>query len=226
MDFNTSRIPSKISPCPIHEAVFELRFDSDFSSEVIPGLLYNELKDDFPEIKKLPIMEMPQVIRDNEPNLQFAAHHVFTGQNFRFQVGPRSFSLVCPKEYVGWTQFKEKISFIFTAIDKIKLVKRPIRTGLRYINFFENEDIFNHVKVILSIDGNSLIGSQNLLRSEFEHNSFRCLLNINNQSKLKDIPGSTIDIDVIKNTSTTEDVDYTQIIYESHEVEKKYFLVS
>ncbi len=224
MKFTTKKIPKKITPCPINEAIFELRFESNLSAEIIPGILFNELNSEFPTIERLPILEMPQVIRDSNPNLKYSPHHVFQSEEYRFQVGPNAFSLICPKEYVGWGNFKEKIEFILEAVKAVSLIKQPVRTGLRYINLFENKNIFESLKIDLSIDGNPLIDHQNYIRSEFDYSGYKCLLSISNQSKTADADqASVVDIDIIKKISNEGDINYPDIITKSHTTEKEIF---
>jgi len=57
------KIPKKIDPCPIVEAIVEIRFDSNLPGDAIFGVIYNQFKEDYPKFTKLPILQLPEAIR-------------------------------------------------------------------------------------------------------------------------------------------------------------------
>lgn len=224
MNFEIEKLPKKISPCPITEAVVEMRFESKLPPEVIPGIAFNSLKGIFPKIETLPVMQLPPVIRDNDPNLKFSPQYKLSNSDFIFQIGPRCFSVVCPKEYKGWTKYSEQIDKAFEAVQKMGIIEKPLRVGVRYISFFENTDIFKNLKVEMKLAGNSLIGSQNILRSEFEYANFKCVVQLANSATLNSRQkGSSIDIDVITDNNSTILSNFKAIVNSAHDLEKKLF---
>ena len=67
--------PKKITPCPIIESVVEIRFDSAIPAEAIFGVVYNAFNDIFPNKPiNLPILQIPEQIRNSDPNLQYKPH--------------------------------------------------------------------------------------------------------------------------------------------------------
>lgn len=61
MDFpipKLERFPIQISPCPILNAVLEIPFVTGEDWELLPGLLYTQIKERYPKFEKLPIAEM------------------------------------------------------------------------------------------------------------------------------------------------------------------------
>lgn len=226
MNFGSSRVPKKISPCPIAEAVVELRFESNFPVEVIYGISFQKLKRHFPVQEKLPIMELPQSIRDNDPNLRFNPYFRLKNENFIFQIGPRNFSVSCPKEYKGWGAFSKQIRSVFGDLHSLGIFHKPIRVGLRYINFFEKINVFEKIKIALDLTDNSLIGFKNVIRSEFPHEDFNCVLNIANQAAINNvkITGSVIDLDVLYEKDTKNMLNnFLKIVDEAHNLEKRIF---
>lgn len=224
MKFELAKLPAKISPCPIAQAIVELRFDPKLPAEVITGVVFNKFKDKYSEIEKLPIMDLPQVVRDADPNLRYAAHLRLKNKDFQLQIGPRSFSIVCPKEYKGWTLFKNAIDEAVEGLNSIDIVKKPIRIGLRYISFFEKEDVFAGLNLDIKMAGNSLIGLQNIVRTEFDYKGFKCVVQLANNALLNNkIPGSSVDIDVIRASDSSILTDYQSNIEEAHLVEKEIF---
>lgn len=224
MNFEIEKLPKKISPCPITEAVVEMRFESKLPPEVIPGIAFNALKSTFPKIETLPVMQLPPVIRDNDPNLKFSPQYKLSNSDFIFQIGPRCFSVVCPKEYKGWTKYAEQIDKVFSVVQGLGIIEKPLRVGVRYISFFENTDIFKHLKVEMKLAGNSLIGSQNIMRSEFEYENFKCVVQLANSAIMNNKQkGSSIDIDVITDNNSTILSNFKAIVNTAHELEKKLF---
>lgn len=224
MDFNKSKIPNKITPCPIAEAVVELRYEPSVPAEAIVGILFNAFKSDFPTLEKLPILELPSVIRDSDPNLKYAAHYRMRSKNFQLLIGPRSFAVINPKEYAGWTTYFSIIEKTFAILQGLQVISKPTRIGLRYISFFEKLDIFNNLKMGFELAGNSMIGSNNVVRSEFNYESFKCVVQLANNSVLNNtIPGSTIDIDIIKENDAAILTNLKANIELAHNVEKQIF---
>ena len=55
------RIPVKLNKDTIVEALFEIRFNSSKGSiaDLLPGLLFGSIANEFPTIEKLPITNLP-----------------------------------------------------------------------------------------------------------------------------------------------------------------------
>jgi uncharacterized protein (TIGR04255 family) len=49
------RLPLRIEPCPIVEAIFEARFVSPQPWDTMPGLLFAQIRERYPEQKTLPV---------------------------------------------------------------------------------------------------------------------------------------------------------------------------
>lgn len=216
-------LPKKIDPCPIAEAIIELRFDTKLPKETLIGIIYPKFKDKYPNFNSLPITQLPVDFIESQPNLKYAPYYKLDNKDFIFQVGPRSFSIVCPKEYKGWPLFFQEIKWIFKQINELEIIKTPERLGIRYINFFKNLNIFENIKTELSLGGHSLIKNVNTLRTEFEVANYNCVYQITNNSLLQGKEsGSSIDIDLITQTDL-KSANYEKIIDEAHEMEKKLF---
>lgn len=227
MNLNILNVPKKISPSPIAEAIVEIRFDSTLSSETMLAIIYNDLKEKYPTISSLPIMEFPSSIRDFDPNFKFAPHYRLANDHFIVQFGPRSLSVVAQNGYQGWGMFYDQIKWVFDKIKKLDFLKKPLRLGVRYINFFENCNIFEKIKIELSLANNSLKQHQNVLRSEFDYNNFHCIINLTNVAiqPERNIKGSSIDLDVIYDINFENLDNSDNIINEAHDLTKKLFFI-
>jgi uncharacterized protein (TIGR04255 family) len=224
LDFEVVKLPKKITPCKIIEAAVEMRFESQHPPEVIPGLVFNSLKDQYPKMEALPIMQLPPTIRDTDPNLRYSPQFRFSNSDFIFQIGPRSFSVVCPKAYKGWTKYSEKIYHGFESICELGIIDKPIRVGVRYISFFDNVDIFRHIKLDFKLSNNDLVGSRNIIRTEFDYEDYKCVIQIANSAILDNKQeGSTIDIDIITDKVSVVDSSFKIAVEAAHKLEKKLF---
>lgn len=224
MNFSLERVPKKISPCSIAEAVVELRFDSDLPADAILGVLFNKFKEKYPQFSKLPVLELPSFFRDNDENFKFSPYYRMTNNDFIFQIGPRCFSLACPKEYKGWKVYSREIEWVFNEITALNFVKNPLRLGVRYINFFEDTNIFEKTQAELSLAKNSLLNNANILRSEFTFQGFQCVIQMTNTALLDgNVKGSSLDIDVIYENKSDMLKNHGQIISSAHDVEKTLF---
>lgn len=224
MKLEIEKIPKKITPCPITEAVVELRFESEVPADLVSALIYNGVRTFFPSLEKLPVMELPAAIRDSDPNLRFSPHYKASNKDFTLQIGPRSFSVFCPKEYKGWNQFFDQITSVYNVINQLSVINKPIRIGLRYISFFEKINIFEKIKIELNLASISLINENNVLRTEFNQKEFKHTLQIANGALFNNrVKGSSIDIDVSKEGSPIVLSDFLKLVEQAHEAEKQLF---
>jgi uncharacterized protein (TIGR04255 family) len=68
---STIQLPKKISPCPITEAIVELRFESDIPNDAVFGIVYQDFKTDYPVLEDLPILQLPESIRKQDKALHY-----------------------------------------------------------------------------------------------------------------------------------------------------------
>ena len=222
-------LPEKISPCPISEAIVEVRFDSPFPPDAIYGVVYNEFKEDFPSAKNLPILQIPEPIRSQDPALLYKPYYKLTNSGFVFNIGPKLCGLISQKEYAGWTLFSKKIKDCFERIFDLEIIEKVTRIGIRYINFFENRDILEKVNLKLIMNSKPFKSDETILRTVIKADKFICNLQISNKAKLKQNndmhTGSIIDIDVITDDISQENpkTEIITLIEEGHHKEKELF---
>jgi uncharacterized protein (TIGR04255 family) len=222
------KIPKKITPCPIAEAIFEIRFDSDLPGDAVFGIIYNEFKSEFKNLTKLPILQLPDPIRTKDPNLIYSPHYKLQNKNFILQVGPKVLSLVNIKEYCGWDLFSKKIEKTFTKISKTGVIKTPTRIGLRYVNFFENLDIYEKSNLKLLLNSEPFNASHIDLTANVP--TKYCISRVKMANKAiigiegKKLDGSIIDIDVEYKKAFENFFEHSREIAEiAHEDEKIIF---
>ena len=97
-------LPKGIDPCPIKEAIIEIRFESVLPPDAVFGVVYNELKDIYKTPEPLPIMQLPASVRDQDKNLHFQPYYRIKRDNFLLQIGPQMLSLAVTA-YSTWVEF-------------------------------------------------------------------------------------------------------------------------
>ena len=222
-------IPTKITPCPIVEAIAELRFVTNLPDDAVFGVIYDKLCNGFGETEKLPVLQLPEAIRSQDPNLKYTPHYKLHKGNYRMQVGPKVFSLANVKEYVGWDTFSDKIKKTFEKLSELGIVDKIERFGLRYINFFADINIYEKSMLQMQLEDKNLFKNDNNLTIVMKTGDFASKLAMVNNAQVKlQIPektakGSIIDIDVsLERKIKVENIN--ELIENAHKEEKKLFL--
>lgn len=221
-------IPTKITPCPIVEAIAELRFVTNLPDDAVFGVIYNKFHNEFGKPDKLPVLQLPDAIRSQDPNLIYVPHYKFHKGDYIMQVGPKVLSLANVKEYVGWDKFSDKIKETFEKLSELEIVDRIERFGLRYINLFADINIYEKSMLQIQLEDKNLSKNDNNLTIVMKTGDFASkLIMVNNAQVKLQIPdkttkGSIIDIDVsLENKIKFENVN--EKIENAHREEKKLF---
>ncbi len=220
-------IPKKITPCPIYEAILEIRFESEMPADAIFGVAYTALKDKFPKHKKLPILQVPEAIRTRDSNFRFKPYYQITNENFVFQIGPDVFSLCNINEYVGWEEYSKKIKESFLIISGLDIIKRVLRFSVRYINYFRF-NIFDKIDLEMILKHKPLQANKLNIRAEIESGNCLNILQLGNNIEIQIAGemkvGSVIDIDTILNKEADNFFEnFNSLSNELHVEEKKLF---
>ncbi len=221
--------PKKITPCPIIESVVEIRFDSAIPAEAIFGVVYNAFNDIFPNKPiNLPILQLPEQIRNSDPNLQYKPHYRLSNDTFLFQIGPKSISLINKNEYVGWNILSPKTKECFQKIKAIQIIKTTKRFGLRYMNFFEDLEIYEKINLDLLLNEKPLESDKIFIKTSLKSGDFTRDLKVSNNAKIErngnEKKGSIIDIDVYLEENGNTIIDqFDSILENAHTKEKELF---
>jgi len=218
-------LPKSINPCPIIEAVLEVRFEPLVPKSAAFGIIYNQVKNNFKTAPvSLPILQLPEQLRERDENLKFKPHYKISKENIVLQIGPDVLSISMVKNYMGWDVFSNEIYDLLDQIEKSKIVKEYSRIGIRYVNFFESQ-IYDNINVGINLNGNNIDYSNTVVRTRFTHEVFRSNLLITNEAGFNNKKGSIIDIDTFlddKNLMNNKSL-IKKIIREGHLEEKKLF---
>jgi uncharacterized protein (TIGR04255 family) len=127
-------LPRKLKNVPISEATFEVRFMCSDLPEMVVGDLASHWKGW--AAQRLPVADIPFVIRKADPNLQFQPMMELRNREqprlVRFSEQVLSYHVQAP--YPGWSEWSPElvgvIDFLFGAFENF----RATRLGLRYLN--------------------------------------------------------------------------------------------
>jgi len=223
------KLPIKIEKCPISEAVFEVRFSSEYPIDAVFGILYGGIKDFFTEKPiSLPILQLPESVREQDPNLKYQPYHKLSKDNIILNIGPRVLTFINSSPYVGWENWSDFFYAVLEKIKETKVLNKIERIGLRYINFFD-ENIFDKVKFEVKIIDKTLSHESTNLRTEIIDGKFVKVLQIGNVVNFiknnSTLTGSIIDIDCLYNIEDNLDffANYREVIEDAHIKEKELF---
>lgn len=223
-----SRLPSIITPCPIAEAIVELRFVPKLPEAVILGLIYQELGKQYPKVVKLPIVELPEVIRKNDPSLIYKPYHQLKDQAGQYTVlsSPNLIAITCVSPYTGWEKFSARVREAFAAVEKIGLVDKGVRLGVRYVNVFKEENICANLNLAMTYNSSQVVEENVSMRIGVPVEQFFATISVDNSAAWssdgsKAVKGSVIDIDLAFNNIDPAGI--VEKIEKAHELEKKIF---
>lgn len=191
--------PTKITPDPIIDAVVELRYESDVPSDAILGMLFAKVKSKYPDFKKLPITEIPEEIRKNDPAFRFNPYFQAESGPFKLNVGPRVISLSNSGHYIGWkNKYFPELKELLKNVEAAGIVKHFSRLGVRYIDFFAS-DVYENINLSITLNESPLESIQTTFSAIFQNNDFltktQVVNNVNANIQGKKKIGSIIDTD-------------------------------
>ncbi len=217
-------LPEKIENCPIIDAIVEIRFETNIYPHAVFGVLFHALKHRFPNVENLPILQLPEQLREMDPKLKYSPHYKATDGAYQVQIGPRVFTLSSPVPYAGWRAFSEVLHSCYATLFSLNVIEKVTRLGIRYINFFDL-DIFDKINLQVTLNNELHIPINTHLRTQLAAGDFLVNLHISNSAKFENRSGSILDLDTYKEYD--EEMDFKDHmgseLDKGHEIEKKAF---
>ncbi len=226
-----SKFPVCIAPCPIHEAVFEVRFSSIFPSEAVFGIIYQAISKHFADATpiQLPILQLPEAVRQADPNLIFQPLHRLQKKNLSISIGPRVITFSNQAPYIGWEKWKAHILQVLDDLVKAGVCHNFDRAGLRYVNLIQQQ-LFDVTNVEINLFDEALASQSTTLRTEIKRDVESIVLqlsnNVNINTNNNTFIGSAIDIDVLSVLNLDNQAfgkNIQEILESSHNREKELF---
>lgn len=113
------KLPKRLTPSPIIESDFEVRFNSDYPDDAVFGVVYTAVKELFSPKKPigLPILQVPELMRHKDPNLRYQAYYRLEKGSMNLSIGPHSLVFGNVRPYIGWSEWS---AFFFNAMNCIR----------------------------------------------------------------------------------------------------------
>jgi len=194
------KLPRRIIPDPIVDSTVEIRFDPLIDRNAVFGVLYYALRDQFPTVEPLPMMQLPEPIRDADPLFAHRPQYRLTNDNYQLQIGTNVLTIGVASAYPGWAAFSETIQGIYKKLSPLGVIGPIRRLGIRYISFFEG-NIFDNLNLRLTMPGYEAGGFPTTCRFELPSSPFVNILSLANHTHLQRVnselvlTGSIVDID-------------------------------
>jgi uncharacterized protein (TIGR04255 family) len=131
------KLPKRLDREPLVDAVFEVRMGgAPHMADLLPGALFGQLTPK-PTLQRLPAAEIPQPIRDQDPNLAFAPVIRLDWGKFTISFGDRNLVIACKLPYPKWPDFKEAILGIVAKVAEVGMVGPVERYSVKYVNLIQ-----------------------------------------------------------------------------------------
>jgi uncharacterized protein (TIGR04255 family) len=227
---SNDKLPVRLGNCPIIDAVVEIRFTSKLFPEAVFGVAYQSIKEQYPKVERLPILDFPKEIVEKDPILKTKPQFKMVSGGFILQIGPQTISLGLVMPYPGWAKFFPEVKKLFSEMHDAGVIDSIYRLGIRYSNYFGGTDLFSKVNLEIQYNKVAIPYSKTFLRTELDQDGFSNTLQVSN-SHLKEIShsrkteiGSIIDIDTYREYENKPTLDQVlKDIEAGHDVEKKIF---
>ncbi len=229
----TDQIPKRLRQEPLLEALLEIRFESDHApvSELLPGMLFKELRGSYGKLVRLPAANIPHPIAERDEGLRYVPTVRLEGEPFAIQIGERVVSLSCRRPYVGWDEFSKQILNLAKVLEGTGLITRPERFSLKYIDLIDlrTQPSLSYLNVNFAVGGHDITERPVQLRTEIEKNGYIQVLQIASPAQAQvatgeRFNGTLLDIDTIK---CSDKDDFWQTldvrIHEAHTHSKQLF---
>lgn len=201
------KLPAKLKNDPLLEAVFECRFNALLPvSNMLPGIMFSEFSGE-KKLERLAQSEIPEFIRNSDPNLMHAPLVRVTCGHYSYLIGDRSVAVSCPFPYRGWQEFRTIITQLIGLLKKSGMIGSISRLSAKYVDLIESTSPEDQVKLAnlsLNIGGHQLAQESYQVKMELPSNGLVNIIQILSGATAT-LPagasrqGVVIDIDTIKN---------------------------
>ncbi len=234
----TMQLPRKITPDNIHEAVVELKYNSDISFEILIGIFFSLLDEKYTYTNRPLQQSVPSIALSNnlqtEVNFKFGVQNIFYTENIQIVCSPNTIVFSSVHQYVGWIIFHEEIKSFINQIWKSDKLKNFFRIGVRYITHYAHQELKNLIKFQFSFGLPQIKSTKFLFKSEFDWDEFHIILNLSSRyfskqtiqsggAEIKTEPLSIVDIDTICQIEISNLNELYKMIESTHLKEKEVF---
>lgn len=132
--------PKKLGKEPLIDVICGIHFESTYPVDaLLPGLLLSKLTDKTPKFEALPAAQLPQMMRDSNPDLKNAPlMRVIVDEQFAVLIGSKWLGVGCLMPYAGWSDYKPMIEMVFAVLNDVPSVKNVERLSMKYVDFMDS----------------------------------------------------------------------------------------
>lgn len=173
----SKQLPTKLGKEPLIDVVCGVNFDSEHSAEtILPGLLLSKLTGKQPRFETLPVAQLPQMVRDSDPNLQNAPlMRIVVDEQFTILIGSKWLGVGCQMPYSGWSSFKEMIQMVFGVLSNVPSMRSVERHSLKYVDFIKSDSgivLMTKFNLKIEVAGQELTDQATQIRTEILEGAF------------------------------------------------------
>jgi uncharacterized protein (TIGR04255 family) len=223
----------KLDQDTILEATFEVRFSSKTAAvaNILPGMLFNEFRSEFPNIEKTPLTGMPSQLLEADSRLRYAHYYKLPGDAYTLLVGEHVFSVSCKRPYTGWSNYQSKIIEMMDFVHNANVIDAVERFSLKYSNFvsIDNDMTLNNFLVEISAGEFDITNQPLIFHTELIVDDYINIIDIKTGAVATlvgegEFKGVAFDVDTIhKGGYANFWEEISDLLEEAHAVEKKVF---
>jgi uncharacterized protein (TIGR04255 family) len=150
------KYPIRIESCPIVECKMDVFCKFNVPNVAVIGLIYQAFqtlyKADGLEMLQLPVMNIPEEIRQTNSNLKNQANYSIKCVDGEVQIGLYGFSLALVLPYSGWSVHSMFIKKALNAILSTGIIGDVLNINVRYLDFFK-ANIFDNINLKVDFEG-------------------------------------------------------------------------
>lgn len=224
-----SQVLTKITPDYLRDTIVEIRYQGALPFSLLRGIFYQELSDDYRLLSNLQPIGTIQLGPQQQVQLGHLEVLDFASDDIKFQLADGRIVFNSMGDYQGWKQYFPKIQVVLRRLISTGQILHFQRLGIRYISEFPDMEILPKVKVRLEGGFMNAEPFNTTIRSEYQIDGRRAVVNIANKVKKKTLEKkegifSILDIDVIGQSSSDVQTDglFAEIDH-LHTIEKQIF---
>lgn len=227
-------VPKKISPDPIQQAIVQIKFNSNFSAELIPGFIFQSLDESYFYVNR-PLGQAPS--KQDGIVFELPAQNLFHNEKITILVLPNSLIFNFKESYISWAEYLPEIKKALEQIAPSNVIHEFTQLGVRYVNNFKGTLLSDSVKFKFEFGHPEVTSNSYSFRSDFFYGEYLVNLNLQQNTPLASLnPAdpqaekiSVLDIDVIIGNlgmAASQLPDILKHIDQMHTVEKEIFFKS
>jgi uncharacterized protein (TIGR04255 family) len=218
-------LPRKISPNPLITTSVEVRFSNEIDAVENFPAIYREL----PELPKFKEGDVPKVLRKEDPQFRNAPAFTLFNDDYSISFSDNAILFENVSDYKLWDSYFPFIMSNIYKFQKLGLIQKVERVGVRYISVFEHKGALQDVLTIqeqLTYPKASQTKLANIKYSVELQDGVVINLQVGSNSKITrgdhSFTGIVVDVDSFIPISG-DDYDLKGIINRLHNEEKEFF---